>query len=328
MYHILPSGTPSAPTTTSKWLNMLSTASVSRKPVTVAVKNAEDAETSLARPIAASVGASVVPSPTWLGHGSPGTSNRRPTSVLIESEDQRKQRLAEEKEKERQAEEKVRKEKELAARKGKEEEERGKREEEEKRRLRQEAEEKEWRRNEEKRREEEEARRNGEAKARKEGEGRLQREKEAKEKQERERLERERAEKERAEHAEAEWLRLEQREAERKTATEAQVDARPGKEDGEIDEDDTSPAATQYGKDKVKENLRISTNYPGNLDLTDAKKTNIPAPQSALATARVISDINAVTYPEGVSSPNPALNQNAKEGKFRYVNVFVLQDCF
>jgi len=36
----------------------------------------------------------------------------------------------------------------------------------------------------------------------------------------------------------------------------------------------------------------------------------------------VKSDINAVTYPEGVSSPNPALNQNAKEGKFRYVNAF------
>ena len=61
------------------------------------------------------------------------------------------------------------------------------------------------------------------------------------------------------------------------------------------------------------------------LDLTDAKKTNIPAPWSTLATARVISDINAVTYPEGVSSPNPALNQNAKEGMSM---LFVLQDCF
>ncbi len=117
--------------------------------------------------------------------------------------------------------------------------------------------------------------------------------------------------------AEGEQLRLEQKEAERKAATEAQVDARPEKEDG-----GTSPAATQ---DKVKENLHISTNFkrhPGNLDLTDAKKTNIPAPRSALATARVISNINAVTYPEGVSSPNPALNRNAKEGKFRYVNAF------
>ena len=255
----------------------------------------------------------------------------------------------------RRSDKKLRKEKELAGRKAREEEERKKIEEEEKERLRQEAEEKERQRKEEeerlkkeaekleaqrireeaehkRREEEEEARRIAEAKARKEEEEHLQWEKEAKEKEEKERLERERAEKERVEQeqfakqAEAERLRLEQKEAERKAAVaEAQVDARPEKEDGEIDEesDTSSPAATQDGKDRVKEGLRISTNFkrhPGNLDLTDAKKANIPAPQSALATARVISNINAVTYPEGVSSPNPALNQNAKEGKFRYVD--------
>ena len=59
------------------------------------------------------------------------------------------------------------------------------------------------------------------------------------------------------------------------------------------------------------------------LDLTDAK-SNIPATQSALPTARVISDINAVSYPEGVSSPNPALNQHTRDGKFRCVSVL---DC-
>ncbi len=77
-----------------------------------------------------------------------------------------------------------------------------------------------------------------------------------------------------------------------------------------------------------KEIIRIDTKaaalrrHHGHLDLTDAKKSNIPAPQSSLATARVISDINAVSYPEGVSSPNPALNQQAKDGKFRCVLVF------
>jgi len=52
--------------------------------------------------------------------------------------------------------------------------------------------------------------------------------------------------------------------------------------------------------------------------------SNNPAPQSVLANARAISDINAVSYPEGVSSPNPALNQHARDGKFRYVSVLDL----
>ena len=56
----------------------------------------------------------------------------------------------------------------------------------------------------------------------------------------------------------------------------------------------------------------------GPLDLEEAKKSWITGPQSALATAQIISDIHAVSYSE-VSSPNPALNQNAREGKFRYV---------
>jgi translation initiation factor 4G len=100
-------------------------------------------------------------------------------------------------------------------------------------------------------------------------------------------------------------------------------------EEGEILEDpDTSPQS-QDGKDKVRESLRIDTTtpaigrrrHPGPLDLEEAKKSTIAGPQSALATARIISDILSVPYPEGVSSPNPALNQNAKEGKFRCVTV-------
>ena len=78
-----------------------------------------------------------------------------------------------------------------------------------------------------------------------------------------------------------------QREEDTKEKEERERLERAEKEDGEIDEDgDTSPAATQDGKDKVKEGLRLSTDFkrhPGNLDLSDAKKTNIPA-QSALTT--------------------------------------------
>ena len=55
------------------------------------------------------------------------------------------------------------------------------------------------------------------------------------------------------------------------------------------------------------------------------KKFNLAAPQSALAITCVISDINAVSYPKGVSSPNPMLNQHANEdGKFRCVSTLDL----
>ncbi|KAF8176557.1 armadillo-type protein [Pholiota molesta] len=45
----------------------------------------------------------------------------------------------------------------------------------------------------------------------------------------------------------------------------------------------------------------------------------------SLAMARFIADINTVQYPEGVKSPHFKLNQNAKEGKFRYDREFLLQ---
>ncbi len=152
--------------------------------------------------------------PPSFRQGSPGTPNRRPASIRIETEDQRNQRLAEENEKARlkaEAEETAKKEKEDAERKIKEAQERKRGKKAEKMRIRKEREEK----------------------------------------------------------------------------------------------IDTKAAALRR-----------------HLGLTDAKKSNIPAPQSALATARVISDIKAVSYPEGVSSPNPALNQHAKDGKFRCVSVF------
>ena len=65
--------------------------------------------------------------------------------------------------------------------------------------------------------------------------------------------------------------------------------------------------------------------HPRHLDLTYVKKFNLTAPQSALTTTCVISDINAVSYPEGVSSPNPMLNQHANEnGKFQCVSTLDL----
>lgn len=40
------------------------------------------------------------------------------------------------------------------------------------------------------------------------------------------------------------------------------------------------------------------------------------APPSALGTARPIEDLGYISYPEGVTGPNPELNVNSKKGKF------------
>jgi len=69
-------------------------------------------------------------------------------------------------------------------------------------------------------------------------------------------------------------------------------------EEVEILEDQDTPPP----RDQVREGLRIDTTtpaigrrrHPGPLDLEEAKNSNIaapPGPQSALATARIISDI-------------------------------------
>ena len=84
-------------------------------------------------------------------------------------------------------------------------------------------------------------------------------------------------------------------------------------------------------KDKPKDGLRINTTSSiisptsdkrrlGPLDLsgaTGAIRSASPV-VAALATARVIADIATVPYPEGYHSPHPDLNQNVKNGKFRY----------
>ncbi|PPQ63016.1 hypothetical protein CVT24_005962 [Panaeolus cyanescens] len=288
---------------------------------------------------------------------SPGTPNRRPVSIRMETEEQRNARLAaEEKEAEKerlktQAEEK--KKKEEVERKKRDEEEKKKKEEEaeqarlkkiedekkEKERLKKEEEEKKRKEEEEAerkrkeaeeeaKRQEEEAKRLAEEKAKKEEEERLLKEKQEQEKaeqakrEEEERLRREQEEKERAE-----------KEKEKEASAKAEAAAKTAAtEEGEVAEEPKSVVAD--GKASLKEGLRIDTTAaatpsqrprPGPLDLSIAKTNRDAAPQSALATARIISDINAISYPEGVSSPRPDLNQNVKDGRFRYDRDFLLQ---
>ncbi|KAF9529696.1 hypothetical protein CPB83DRAFT_893220 [Crepidotus variabilis] len=367
-------------------LNATSSTFVPRK---ITVKNQDGVELDLGSmkgPGSATSGQgsnNFVPTPSTPSYrqASPGTPNKRPTSIRIESEDQRKARLADE---ERQAESEKKK-KDDAERKVKEEEAKKKKEKEDAERRVREAEEKKIRYEEEKKRKEveelerkkreeedrerkrkeeaaeakrkeeeakklkleEEARKIAEEKKRKEEAEAQKVAEEKKRKQEEEDRKRKEEEAEAKAKADAEEkAKKEKEEAEAKAAAEtakakAETEKEDGKEDGEIIEDskDTSmppPASvpSSDGKDKSKEALRINTvvsplidrrRHPGTLDLTDAKKSNIPAPQSALATARIISDISTVQYPEGVSSPRPDLNKDAKEGKFRYDRDFLLQ---
>ncbi len=137
---------PTPPSTSIPRLNAGENTFVPRQKVTF--KKEDRKEVNLdniakSSPVTAAPGTSATPTVVYR-QGSPGTPNRRPASIRIESEDQRKARLAEEeaKEKERRrvkaaAEEKVRKEKEAAERKVREAEEKKRAEEEaEKERVR------------------------------------------------------------------------------------------------------------------------------------------------------------------------------------------------
>ncbi|KAI6118583.1 hypothetical protein EV401DRAFT_1966664, partial [Pisolithus croceorrhizus] len=63
----------------------------------------------------------------------------------------------------------------------------------------------------------------------------------------------------------------------------------------------------------------------GPLDINAAKKDSFAPPLSALLTAHNIDRLDEVEYSEGITSPKTELNQNAKDGKFRYDRDFLLQ---
>ncbi|KAG9120062.1 hypothetical protein FRC07_004602 [Ceratobasidium sp. 392] len=66
---------------------------------------------------------------------------------------------------------------------------------------------------------------------------------------------------------------------------------------------------------------------PGPLVLTWDQRNRLEGADTLnpLATARVIEDLNAVSYPEMIKTPNPDLNIAATPGKFRYDRDFLLQ---
>ncbi|KIO16759.1 hypothetical protein M407DRAFT_33586, partial [Tulasnella calospora MUT 4182] len=66
---------------------------------------------------------------------------------------------------------------------------------------------------------------------------------------------------------------------------------------------------------------------PGPLDLSHTQRPPLtPGLPSALASARKIDDLDSVTYPEGIKTPNLELNQGqTKGGKYKYDRGFLLQ---
>ncbi|KAK6505911.1 hypothetical protein TWF506_010844 [Arthrobotrys conoides] len=65
---------------------------------------------------------------------------------------------------------------------------------------------------------------------------------------------------------------------------------------------------------------------PLNLQLKTSSEPALPsAALTALRSARFIDDINKVAYPPSIISPNPALNANAPNGKFKYEKDFLMQ---
>lgn len=348
------------PTPSTARLNPGSSAFVPRPTSKIVLKDKDGKEIALesltktaASPAHTSVSSSGQASP-YRG-SSPSTPKR--ASIRMESEEQRKKRLAEEEEKEKEkqraqaeAEEKIKKQKEEEERKVKEEEERKMKEDEEREQARKDAEEKERVRKaeEERKKQEEEERKKKEE----EEKARLVKEEEARKLKEEEDAKLREEEEERQRKLKDEEEQRTKEEVERKAAEEQrQAEEKKKEEEAEAatkakaaDEASTTAPATEEGEvaevngetqtSDVKKSLRIDTATPtsnaadlgkrprpGPLDLTAAKTSR----QSSLSTARNIVDINGVKYPEGISSPRPELNENAKPGHFRYDRDFLLQ---
>ncbi|KAF3160802.1 hypothetical protein TWF788_002862 [Orbilia oligospora] len=83
-------------------------------------------------------------------------------------------------------------------------------------------------------------------------------------------------------------------------------------------------AETQQNPPAPKSNQRKPA--PLNLQLKTSSEPALPsAALTALRSARFIDDINKVAYPPSIISPNPALNANAPNGKFKYEKDFLMQ---
>ena len=98
-------------------------------------------------------------------------------------------------------------------------------------------------------------------------------------------------------------------------------------EDSQVDSGVATPA-TDTPAAPSKPSVRAGKQKPADLKIDTMKtvEAGLPTPQLAsLRSARPISQINKIQYPANISSPNPALNQTAPMGKFRYEKDFLLE---
>ena len=228
---------------------------------------------------------------------SPILTNRRTTSIRMETEEAKRSREdalrkeqekkdAKERAKKVTEEKKKRDEEEEAERKRKAKEDRIRKEEEERERIWQDEEEKE---NERLRREEEE---------------RL--EAQRKDEEEKARIIREEEEQKQKDTLEAEEAQLEADEADDIVET-------------------TSPVseALWVVTSSMPPPSELPRRRPDPLDLASAKRDVSAPPPSALVTARVIENLSEVEYPEGIKSPQVELNANSKGGQFRFADLLL-----
>lgn len=97
-----------------------------------------------------------------------------------------------------------------------------------------------------------------------------------------------------------------------------------------------SAASTETSKDTAANTLAearsaLPSSLPAPQDnVTPSKGATAPSPSSApssaaLAAARPIEDLNAVSYPDNIKSPRAELNADAQPGKYRYDREFLMQ---
>ncbi|KAF8520278.1 hypothetical protein BU17DRAFT_89283 [Hysterangium stoloniferum] len=266
--------------------------------------------------------------------GSLGISHqRKPTEVRIETEDARNKRM----EDQQRAKEQERNEQELVAKRQREHEEKiRKRKEEEERKRKEEEECKRKEEEERKRKEEEEERKEREEKERlRKEEEEKEKERIRKEEEERERIRLEEEEKRRKGEEEAAAKEL-ARKAEEEAKARAEEEERLKKEAEEekATEFTGSPAPSLITPGPLSRSAsplpveppKLKRPIPGPLDLSATSKPGLPPSlPSALATARIIDNLDRIQYPEGIMSPKPELNTGASNGRFRYDRDFLLQ---
>ncbi|KAI6046360.1 hypothetical protein EDC04DRAFT_3006432 [Pisolithus marmoratus] len=178
-----------------------------------------------------------------------------------------------------------------------------------------------------------------EERKRREEEERFAEERRIEELQERERGEREQREREPVEQeertrAEREARRRRLEEADAETLKASDIVKYPIQELLEVEEDEEAfnlqvNSASNLARSQ-KESLRIDHSEfarrgSGFFDINAVMRNSSVPPLSALLTARNIDRLDEIEYPEGIRSPKAELNENAKDGKFRYDRDFLLQ---